>query len=105
MERDGNPLRPRAVGVVDLLETGDSGSVRSLTTVSLSILTSDRSRARGVVWVLARLASWGDVNAVTASECEPPLEIEGEGGGGVLRLSSNKDGPDPSRSRVEKTLS
>lgn len=57
MDRDGNPLRPRAVGVVGLLDTGDSGSVRSLTTVSLSTLTSDRSRARGVVWLLAGLAS------------------------------------------------
>jgi hypothetical protein len=57
MDRDGNPLRPRAVGVVGLLDTGESGSVRSLTTVSLSTLTSDRSRARGVVWLLAGLAS------------------------------------------------
>lgn len=57
MKRDGKPLRPRAVGVVGLLDTGESGSVRSLTTVSLSTLTSDRSRARGVVWLLAGLAS------------------------------------------------
>jgi hypothetical protein len=45
------------------------------------------------------------VNAVTASDCDPALELGGEGGGGVLGLSNDRDGPDPSRSRVEKTLS
>jgi hypothetical protein len=36
------------VGVLGELDAGDSGSVRSLTTVSLSTLTSARSRGRGV---------------------------------------------------------
>jgi hypothetical protein len=34
--------------VVARLALGDSGSVRSLTTVNLSTLTSDRSLGRGV---------------------------------------------------------
>lgn len=45
------------------------------------------------------------MNAVTASDCDPPLEVGGDEGGGVLGLSSDKDGPDPSRSSVENTLS
>lgn len=105
IDRDGNPLRPRVVGVVGLLGLGDSGSVRSLTTVNLSTLTSERSRGRGVVWLLEVVESWGEVKAVTASDSDPPLLAGGEGGGGVLGLSSDREGPDPSKSRVEKTLS
>ena len=45
------------------------------------------------------------MKAVMASDVDPALDDGGDGGGGVVGLSSDKDGPDPSRSRVEKTLS
>ena len=48
VERVEKGLRRGAVGVLALLALGDSGSVRSLTTVNLSTLTSDRSLGRGV---------------------------------------------------------
>ena len=40
-----------------------------------------------------------------ASDVDPALDDGGDGGGGVVGLSSDKEGPDPSRSSVEKTLS
>ena len=40
-----------------------------------------------------------------ASDVDPALDDGGDEGGGVVGLSSDKEGPDPSRSSVEKTLS
>jgi hypothetical protein len=44
------------------------------------------------------------VNAVMASD-DSALDDGGDGGGGVVGLSSDRDGPDPNKSSVEKTLS
>jgi hypothetical protein len=107
-ERAPNVLARFPVGVVMVLEAAESGSVRSLTTVSLSRPLStdltDRSR-RGVERVLEDRSTGAPrlIGAVTAPEVESERdEMER---GGERGTSSDNEGPEPSMSRVEKTLS